>query len=174
MVSETLIMDNPKNKRVLIRRMFASLIVFAVVTLYAIVRVDGRWSLPIVLMMAIIILLSSSFPFFTAWRNEYLLRPYRVEIKEDGLLLHKNYHKVPKFVPWEEILSFYAPPGDPEKQIKHYSQDGAFYTRNQSTGKMQATLVHWSIAIAGRERYFEKMGRFPPLMLTEVPEDSHW
>jgi hypothetical protein len=170
-MNNEIIMDNPKDKKILIQRLIASLCVFVIITSFVLWRFTS-WSITTFLIMTVVIILCSSFPFLTAWRSEYLWRPYSVEIREDGLLLHRYYHKEPRLVSWEQIISFYAPPGDPAKQTKHYSQDGDFWVWKQSKeGKKEMILVNWRIAIAARERYMEKMGHYPPLKLKDAPDN---
>jgi hypothetical protein len=92
---------------------------------------------------------------FLIWRREYYRRPSKIQIEDGGIIAFFRYKK-PIFVPWEEFEWLDAPPGDPSKLPWSYDRDGYL----QLEGKTFYPL-YWSVAIAVRDAYREKVGRWP-------------
>jgi hypothetical protein len=156
-----MVMDNPKDKKYFHRCLLGSIVVFILGTSYVMIT-STKWSILTIVIMTLTIIFCSSIPLLMGWRREYLWRPYQVGIRDDGLLLHRYYHKEPRLVSWEQISSFYAPPGDPALQKTYFSRDGCFYSlKHNKNQREEMVIVHWPIAIAAREKYREEMGHYP-------------
>ncbi len=163
-------MDNPidmKNVRLMV-------IGTAAVTTLALIYFPLRfqhWTVTTVLLAIIITMIGASVPFYLGWDKEYWRRPYSVTIGEDGMTCYLRYGRKPRMVEWNSIMSLTAPAGDPARLTNYFSQDGFLTVRNnRKRNGWDQFVLHWPIAVAAREKYKEKMGRYPLMFPWEDPD----
>jgi hypothetical protein len=99
---------------------------------------------------------------FIIWRREYYRRPSKIQIENGGITAFFRY-KQPRFVPWGEFKWLDAPPDDPSTLTGNWDRDGYLHLR----GKTFYPL-HWPVAIAVRNAYFEQVGEYPPSSKQEI------
>jgi hypothetical protein len=108
----------------------------------------------------IIITIPISFLVFliTALWSELWTRPRKVEINDEGVVLHLRLGRGKKTVRWSDISSLAILLENPEKYDWKKGRDGFLWV-----GKKKVYTLYWPIAKDLREVYLQKMGRYPPL-----------
>lgn len=167
----TIVMDNPLNEKEFRKWILATLVVFIFGVMYALFTIE-RWNAISTILVMLGLILGSSVPFYIGWHAEYIRRPFRVEVREDGVVCHFRYNRKIRFVPWDQVISISAHPVpmDPAKRTKYYwLQDSSLWFKNpRKRKKKEQYILHRPIAIAAREQYREKMGQYPPMLYWEL------
>jgi len=158
-------MDNPVNSKEFRKWIFAALVASAIALAIFILKVSF-WSPKNIAVTLFGVAFAFLFPFYLGWDGEYLRRPFKVEIRDDGILCHLRYNRKAKLIPWGEVISIGAHPVAPGKQPNRYEVDGTIWFKDERKKKEQY-ILHRSIAIAAREKYYEMMGRYPPMFYWE-------
>lgn len=167
MNESAVVMGNPVNKTEFTKWLFAAFIAAILVFIYALFRIS-HWSLATVLLAVVSVSIGFIFPFYLGWDGEYLRRPFKVEIRDDGILCHLRYNRKAKLIPWGEVISIGVHPVAPGKQPNRYEVDGPMWFKDErKRKKKEQYILHRSIAIAAREKYYEMMGRYPPMFYWE-------
>lgn len=160
-------MDNPVNQKEFRKWMFATLAVLIIGAVYASFRIE-HWNALSIVLVLVALMLGSSVPFYLGWDRDYLRRPFKMEIRDDGLVCHLRYAKKAKFIPWDQVISIGVHPVPSGRQPNRYEQDGPMWFKDErKRKKKEQYILHRSIAIAAREKYCEMTGRYPPMFYWE-------
>jgi hypothetical protein len=157
--------NNVKNTRLLKLGILGWGVSLSIAILYLFLRIS-RWSLVDLTILPIILVFTSSVPFIMVWQIEYLGRPYRICIGNEGLTIHRHYHSEQILIPWNKVICIYSASSDPAISNNRVVKDGYLAFRNEHKKKGREVLtMNTNIADAAREKYWEVIGTFPPLRL---------
>jgi hypothetical protein len=161
------IMDNPVNKRYLRKWIIISLLTFTIGLAYMLFRIE-QWNAVSTTIVLIVLIFAFLFPFFLGWDKEYLRRPFKVEIRDDGILCHFRFNRKVRFFPWDQFISLTVTPGGPSDPSRYHDLDDIMWIKNEmKRDKREFFILHWSIAVAVRDKYRERTGRYPPMNFWE-------
>lgn len=114
-------------------------------------------------------LLLAALVLLVGWNIEMIRRPVSVEVVSSGIILHRRCHLKPISLVWNQFHSLNVCPDNSYAIDKWHLQDGFLFIDD----KRYYTL-HWHIAMAVREVYKQKVGRYPPNSYDAHAVDVHF
>ena len=88
-------------------------------------------------------------------------------------MCHFRFARKARFIPWDLFISLTVTPGGPSDLSKYHDLDDIVCFKDErKKEKEDFFIIHWTIAVAVREKYYEMMGRYPPKFSWERTDTS--